>query len=191
MNSTGEPRETSSYTSLLARGANKFVVVYEKRGPPDIVYSMRVTAVPNADRHASLKHDDDTKERGSCPCSPELCKSLAPEHQPPPDRFEVVAYHTAPSYGASPQDWWRVITTVAKFVANDLNLTCHAHLHGARVVDWTGIGGLSPNPANEPWMMVNATARARWIHKAVLYLMSLGLDGAVLDIEGLEDEVDR
>jgi hypothetical protein len=128
---------------------------------------------------------------GGCPCgNPQLCKSLPPTAPRPP--FEVVAYHTAPSYGASPNDWQRtfdfdVITTVAKFLANDFNLTCHAHAHGARVIDWTGIGSLGPNPTNEPWIMTNVSARQRWIHDAVEYLLSLGLDGAVLDIEGVED----
>ena len=73
--------------------------------------------------------------------------------------------------------------------ANDFNLTCHAHAKGARVIDWTGIGGLSPNPYNEPWIMLQPQLRGKWIHDAVAYLSSLGLDGAVLDIEGLNDSI--
>jgi hypothetical protein len=43
VNSTSEPRETSSYVSLLGTRSRGFVVVYEKRGPPDIVFAMRVS----------------------------------------------------------------------------------------------------------------------------------------------------
>lgn len=43
VNSTSEPRETSSYVSLLRTGANGFVILYEKRGPPDTVFAMRVS----------------------------------------------------------------------------------------------------------------------------------------------------
>ena len=42
VNSTSEPRETSSYVSLLGTGPSGFVIVYDKRGPPDTVFAMRV-----------------------------------------------------------------------------------------------------------------------------------------------------
>ena len=38
-------RETSSYVSLLSAGEADFVIVYEKRGPPDLVFAMRVSSV--------------------------------------------------------------------------------------------------------------------------------------------------
>ena len=43
VNSTSEPRETSSYVSLLSTRPNGFVIVYERRGPPDTVFAMRVS----------------------------------------------------------------------------------------------------------------------------------------------------
>lgn len=125
-----------------------------------------------------------------CPCKDAaLCQPLSP--QPPPAAFEVMAFHAAPAYGANLSDWQKtydfgVITTVASFAPHSPSLTCHAHAHGVRVIDGAGILSVGKNPLNNPEIITNATARATWVRLAVRYVVSVGYDGASLNIEALE-----
>eukprot|EP01050_Picozoa_sp_SAG11_P005808 SAG11_NODE_424_length_9590_cov_3.114635_2_plen_690_part_00 len=80
VNSTSEPRETSSYLSLLRAGVQgEFVVVYEKRGPPDLVFAMRVSSSSSS----SSSYQNSSSKRQTTPVAPPRRRSLlqtAPEY---------------------------------------------------------------------------------------------------------------
>ena len=82
VNSTSEPRETSSYLSLLRGVQGEFVVVYEKRGPPDLVFAMRVSS-SSSNSNSSSSYQSSSSKSQTTPVAPRRRRSLlqtAPEY---------------------------------------------------------------------------------------------------------------
>ena len=136
---------------------------------------------------------------------PSLCSSLNPQPKP---RWEVVA----PQGGGWPDGFgdgmngseWKVwlsptisgqkVTSVPSFNSRDggfsagpnAGLLCEAHRRGIRVLDWDTAGSIRPSfwSYQHPERILNTTEMQIWAEMLAHFMVSSGIDGFGLDIEG-------
>eukprot|EP01045_Picozoa_sp_COSAG04_P010057 COSAG04_NODE_604_length_12166_cov_7.767465_8_plen_722_part_00 len=114
-----------------------------------------------------------------------LCRPLSPQ---PKFAHEVVAYHSDGAYGSNGSEYttydWSKVTAIADYSWLYQNETiCTAHLHGVRVL---GFNMYDQGPLNSAEFYTNESWMDAWIAKSAQFTHDRGMDGMMLDIEGLE-----